>query len=312
MNRSGWAGIAVSVFVTVLVAATAGCKHSQPSQGDANGPGAKDPAKSPPTIAVEGNALTDGVWRTLEDGLDLGVFISPTRSDIGDSRIRILRIDPAKFELRLMNASADPHGKARTAKQWCQDNHLIAAINASMFQKDHPTISVAMMRTAKHVNNPKLAKDNRAMLVFEPIDANAPRARIADLEFDKLADVERDYGTLVQSIRMVSAHGKNVWSEKPQKWSAAVIGADKQGRILFIHVRSPYRMHELADILLNLPIDLKNAMYVEGGPEAQLYVNAGGVELEAVGSYETKFQENDLNKRAWPIPNVVGVARRAN
>ena len=30
-------------------------------------------------------------------------------------------------------------------------------------------------------------------------------------------------------------------------------------------------------------------MYVEGGPEAQLYVNAGGRELEVVGSHGSSF-----------------------
>jgi hypothetical protein len=50
---------------------------------------------------------------------------------------------------------------------------------------------------------------------------------------------------------------------------------------------------------------------LEGGPEATLYVNAGGTELERFGSYETGFNENDDNDRAWALPNVIGVWRRA-
>ena len=84
---------------------------------------------------------------------------------------------------------------------------------------------------------------------------------------------------------------------------------DRQGRVLFIHVRSPYTMHNLIDILLELPIGLRNAMYVEGGPEAQLYVRSGDFEAERVGSYETDFFENDLNDHAWPVPNVIGIVR---
>ncbi len=49
-------------------------------------------------------------------------------------------------------------------------------------------------------------------------------------------------------------------------------------------------------------------MCVEGGPEAQLYVNAGGLELEVVGSHGSSFAgfENSL---ALPIPNALGLRR---
>jgi len=70
-------------------------------------------------------------------------------------------------------------------------------------------------------------------------------------------------------------------------------------------------MHDLIDILLGLPIDLAAAQYADGGPEAQLYLRSGRTELECVGSYETGFWENDDNNKAWPVPNVVGIARRS-
>jgi hypothetical protein len=52
------------------------------------------------------------------------------------------------------------------------------------------------------------------------------------------------------------------------------------------------------------------AMHVEGGPEASLSIHAGGVNLDLNGSYETDFNENDDERRQWPIPNVLGVQRR--
>ena len=39
-------------------------------------------------------------------------------------------------------------------------------------------------------------------------------------------------------------------------------------------------------------------MYVEGGPEAQLYVNAGGRELEFVGSHGSSFAGIENTVRA--------------
>jgi len=247
-------------------------------------------------------------WRRLEAGLELGEFTSPRPSDRGDSIVRALRIEPSRFELRLLNASANPRGRALTAREWCARAGLAAAINASMYQTDHRT-SVSLMRTATHTNNPRLSKD-RAILAFEPRDAGARAVMIIDRECDDFETLQTKYGTLVQSIRMISCKGENVWSRQERRWSTAAIGTDAQGRVLFLHVRSPYSTHDLIDILKALPLGLTRAMYAEGGPEAQLYVSGGAEEHEWVGSYETGFNEEDDNRNAWPVPNVVGIARR--
>ncbi len=49
-------------------------------------------------------------------------------------------------------------------------------------------------------------------------------------------------------------------------------------------------------------------MYVEGGPEAQLFVRAGGRELERLGAVEGGA-EGDAGL-AWEIPNAVVAVRR--
>ncbi len=247
-------------------------------------------------------------WRRLEAGLELAEFASPRPSDRGDSIVRALRIEPSRFELRLLNASAEPRGGPLTARAWCARGGLVAAINASMYQADHRT-SVSFMRTATHINNPRLSKD-RAILAFEPRDPGVPAATIIDGECDDFETLRTKYGTLVQSIRMISCKGENVWSRQARRWSTAAIGTDALGRILFLHVRSPYSTHDLIDILKTLPLGLTRAMYAEGGPEAQLYVKSGAEEHEWVGSYETGLNEEDDNRIAWPVPNVVGIARR--
>jgi len=249
-----------------------------------------------------------GSWRTLEPGLELGTFRSPRPAEIGDSLVRVLRIDPRRFELRLLNATADEQGLSRTARDWVSRHGLVAAINASMYQQDYRR-SVSLMRTREHVNNPRLSKD-RTVLAFDPLVPDVPPVKLIDRECEDLDEWSERYGTLVQSIRMVSCDGRNVWAPQPRRWSTAAIGTDDDGRVLFLHVRSPYSTHDLIEILLELPIGLERAMYVEGGPEAQLYVAAGGEEREFVGSFETAFNEDDGNDQAWPVPNVIGVARR--
>ncbi len=207
----------------------------------------------------------------------------------------------------MLNASARQGGVPLTAREWGERNDLVAAINASMYQEDHRT-SVSLMRSREHVNNPRLTK-HKAILAFDRLSGEAPAFKIINLGCEKFEDWEPLYATFVQSIRMVSCERTNVWGQQPRKWSTAAIGTDAQGRVLFVHVRSPYTTHDLIDMLLALPIGLKNLMYAEGGPEAQLYVRVGDEQHEFVGSFETGFFESDENARAWPVPNVVGVTR---
>ena len=267
------------------------------------------------TVIMQGqvkNAVSteqsDSKWQELDPGLELGVFLSPIPSEIGDSLIRVLRIDPNKYQFRLLNASADGQGKLLSAKEWCHQNGLVAAINASMYQTDYRT-SVSLMQTKNHTNNPRLSRDNTILACDRKI-SNFPLVKIIDRECEDFNTWKGKYGTFIQGIRMISCKGKNVWSQQPQKWSTAAIGTDRQGRVLFIHVASPYSTHDLINILKQLPLRISRAMYAEGGSEAQLYIKTSCEEFEFTGSYEAGVNEDISRVYALPIPNVVGIAVR--
>jgi hypothetical protein len=233
----------------------------------------------------------------------------PAPSPAGDSRLVALRLDLGRFDLRLHCASAPGQGQPHTAREWCRREGLVAAINASMYQAADLKRSVGLMVAAGHVNNRGLTKD-KAVLAFDRVDEGVPAADIIDRTCQDFPALRPRYRSLVQSIRMLSCTGENTWEQQPRKWSTAAIGLDREGRLVFLHCRSPYTTHDFIDALIALPLGLRKAMYVEGGPEAQLFVRSGDFELERVGSFETGFFESDDNEAAWPVPNVVGAVRR--
>ena len=247
-------------------------------------------------------------WQQLEKGLELGTFVSPQPAEVGDSLIRVLRIDPKYYRLQLFNVSAIQNGNPITPKQWCRQYGLAAAINASMYQTDYRT-SVSLMRKKGHTNNPRLSKD-MTILAFDRLDNNVPQVKIIDRQCDDFGVLKTKYATLIQSIRMISCTGKNVWKQQSRRWSTSAIGMDGQNRILFIHVRSLYSTHDLINILKRLPLNISRAMYTEGGPQAQLYVKAADKEFEFVGSYEVGSSDANKGSLSWPLPNVVGIAKR--
>lgn len=271
-------------------------RPAAPSASSAStAPAATGPAPAAPTAPA--------AWRALDAGLDLGEFTSPLAAG-GDGLIHVLRIDPRRWRLRLLNASAREDGKPLTARAWAKQEGLTAAINASMYQGDMKT-SVSLMRAPAHVNNPRLSRDN-AILAFDASDPSLPPVQIIDRECQDFEALSGRYGSLVQSIRMVSCTGRNVWSPQEKAWSTAAIGIDRQGRVLFIHARAPYTTHNFVEALLGLPIELKNAMYAEGGHEAQMFVSAGGRQFEYLGGADNG-SDDGLAGLAWPIPNVIGI-----
>lgn len=253
-------------------------------------------------------APTLGVFRTLHRGLELAIFDAPAASPVGvgDSRITVVRVDPKYLRLKLLNASALDEGTSRTAREWAVRHELLAVINAGMFREDHRT-STHLMKTGAHVNNPHAPDPDNAFLLFDAHDLADPPVRIADRTCEDIEALQRRYDVVIQGIRMTSCTRENMWSQQPKIWSHAVLGIDDQGRFLMIHARSPWSTHDFIDHLLALPIGVAMLQYAEGGPEAELFVRAGGVELELLGSYETGFNQNDDIAQAWPLPNVIGV-----
>ncbi|MBD3384404.1 hypothetical protein GF407_05685 [candidate division KSB1 bacterium] len=97
-----------------------------------------------------------------------------------------------------------------------------------------------------------------------------------------------------------------------KKWSEAALGQDRHGHIMFIFCQTPLSMVEFNHILPDLPINLRCAQHLEGGPEASLYLSCESIQLSLSGIFETGFFETYKNDRFWPLPNILGVVKKIN
>lgn len=248
-------------------------------------------------------------WKDLDQGLALAEFEVSSQNTTNHSRIFVLRVDPARFSFKLL--CAKEHGKERfTTREWSRQYGLIAAVNAGMYQQDGLT-HVGFMKNFKHINNRWVSRDN-AVLAFNPTDSDLPEVQIIDRECQDFESLKGRYQTLIQGIRMISCDRRNVWSPQPDRWSTAAVGMDDSGKVLFLFGQTPLSVHDFINVLLSLPIAIKNAMYLEGGPQASLYVSANGVEVDKNGSLESAFDDSDAIRIIFQIPNVIGVVRKGS
>jgi len=251
-------------------------------------PAADLPAAAPaPAIA----------WQPLLPGLELAAVPMPVASHAGDSTAQVVRVTPGPWTVALRTAAANG-GVPRPVDGWLDDG-AVAAINPGMFGSDWLTATGHMVADGV-VRNPAWSADNSVLA------ANSAGFHLFNLGCEARPDVA-SYPTMVQSIRMLDCAGQNTWANQPKEWSASVIGQDTSGRLLLIHVRSPYRMHSLVDQLAGLPLDLHALHYGDGGPPSFLSVRAPNFSRDWVGSWETGAFENDDNQSAGTIPNVLVV-----
>jgi len=261
------------------------------------------------SICFPSRTLPNGdLWKTVDEGLFVREFDSPQKSKSKDSKITIVRVDPKFYSFKLLCASE--HGQLRmTSRKWCQKHNLICAMNAGMYQKDGIT-NVGYMKNFNHINNPRLANTYKAALAFNPFESTIPEIQIIDLRCQDFRSLQFKYQTLIQSIRMISCQQENVWSKQDKTFGMSVFGIDKSGNALFIFTESPYSAYDLINILLSLPIWIYNAMYLEGGPEANLYFSLNEFQFERIGRYTTDTESDTLTV-ARPIPNVIGIVKKS-
>jgi Phosphodiester glycosidase len=250
--------------------------------------------QSPPAAMAEGR-------RQLGEGVELRRH--RPGSDSQAPMISALYVDPSRYELRLLTAQND--GPARTVKQWCTDFGLLAGVNASMYL---PNLrSTGWMIAEDRVNNGAVNPAFGGILAFGSRREGIPPFRFfaTDCEDSVRARVRRDYRSLVQNYRLLDCEAEGIGWKDPKKYSSAAVGLDERGWIVFLHSGDPCRTTDLGRWLAEAEWGLKAAHFVEGGPDATLYVRWQSGELEVVGSYQSM-----ASTRAREVPNVLGLIER--
>lgn len=243
---------------------------------------------------------------TLGTGLDVERWPIPaTPAAGGPPCIDVVRADPTRYALRVLSVADER--EARSAPGWRDAFHLAAVINAGMFHASGKPVGMIVTEgTVRSADNTKMS----GYLAWDPVSASDPAVQLTGRDcpgFD-LADLRSRYHSIVQSYRLLGCAGEALPWVDPKQYSAAAIGLDRRGRIVFLHARAAVTMAELSAALATH--DLVGALFLEGGPEASLVVRGPEGELARVGSYETRFVENDRNQAFWNLPNVIALLPR--
>jgi uncharacterized protein YigE (DUF2233 family) len=227
----------------------------------------------------------------------------------GDQHVTIVRADPRRYSLTVVTSVRA--GRPRTLDAWVREEGLIGAVNAGMFLPNRRPVATL-------VHDDDVISD-RSPSSYDGVVGWGPRARGAPeiavggrgCPHD-LAAMRGRYRSVVQGFRMmIDCQGRPMPWTQTRRYSSVALGVDREGRALFVHTRTPYRIHDLNRMLAEMDLGIRGLVYMEGGPEASLVVRDGPRELTAIGSWEDGFNENDDNREMWDIPSAIGLLQRA-
>ena len=246
-------------------------------------------------------SITQDTWNQIAPDLEHRVLSVTLQEYSYPIEINAIRIDPNKWEVVFRGISQQKDAQSKSPKEWAEEYNLTATINAGMYNEDYKT-HTGYLHDGDHVNS-RYKNNYKSLLAFNPKPGKSvPQAKIFDLDQPGVTidSVLKDYGTVIQNLRLIKRPGINAWSQQQNIWTEAALAEDIQGNIIFLYSNTPVSMHDFNKILLSSDMGIVAAQHLDGNAPAQLYLKTGDTEL--ILSEEPGME--------LPLPNIIGIRQR--
>jgi len=248
-------------------------------------------------------------WTPLTRGMEYREMTAPIKSSIGDSKISILRMERGLFDFNIFSATKFD-SIPRDLHNWADTFDLNVVFNAGMYNLSKPLKSRAYLKTGGHINNGTVIENFNLMLAMSPTVKKRDNVEILDLTCENFNEMNHEFNSYAQGLRMIDCNGSPMfWKKKIQSCSMLIAAEGEDGKFYLIFCRSPYTHNQMIQFMVDMPYGLRNAIYLEGGPETSLLIDVNGHCIEKVGSWVSTTWERDDNNHFWRLPNVVGVKK---
>lgn len=248
----------------------------------------------------------ENTWVELTKGISYIERVTPEKSIVNDSKISVLKIDPKVADFEFKSATQNDRNMLCVADYAEKFNYNIV-INAGMYDvRNYFSSKGLLINNSEYANNPKLYPNYNMMICANPTKDGLPKFCINDLTQKPFNTLKPNFESFSQGLRMIDADGKPMsWNKRYQSCSQLIVAEDKNGMIYFIFTRSPYTQNYMINFMVKM--GLRNAVYMEGGPQTSLFVDINDYRIEKLGSYVSNTYPTDANGEYWPLPNIIGV-----
>ena len=220
----------------------------------------------------------------------------------GKDKDRIAAVTVLSGKLKLLAYGRDSKEKmvvpeqegflSRRLRRYIGNHQYLGLINASMFKKDYLT-SVAYMRDGEYFNNKVHVEKYSGLFVFNPKDSNLKPFDIIEKPLaPKWQSLIENYNTVIENYRTIS-NGKNLWTSNKRHKFMFQLGINNKDQLVLISYESRVgrSVKEFNEKVLELPLGIVSAVYLDGGPHGILQVKQKG-QLKEFGATKKAFSPN--------------------
>lgn len=245
-------------------------------------------------------------WVELSTGVFYTEQTAPDSAKMGDSKISILKFDPRVADIEFKSAIQNDR-QALCVVDYADKFGYNIVINAGMYDlRTFYKSAGLLINDLDFTNNPLLKKGYNLIICANPKKKDLPNFDIIDLTKEPFSSIKHKYNSFAQGLRMIDDEGKPMsWNKNPMSCSQLIVAKDNNGMIYFVFTRSPYTHNFMINFMVGM--GLKNAIYMEGGPQTSLFVDINNYRIEKLGSYASKTYAKNNNFEYWPLPNIIGI-----
>ena len=241
-------------------------------------------------------------WRSLGPGVEFALLRGEPYCRYGSADVALLRIDPARVALRVLHFTRQPDQKPLPLPEWQRRANALAVFNAGQY---YPDLSyMGLLVSDGEVISARPHPSFHAALVAGGEDR--PGAEVLDLDQVPLGAARRRWREIAQSFMLFDANGKRRVRKTDQIANRTVVAQDRRGRIVIVTSEGGYTLWEFAELLQRAPLQLSQAMSMDGGREAGLCVVSGRFRYATFG----RWKDGDSPEGAVPLPAVIAVLPR--
>ena len=256
-----------------------------------------------PALAEEAAAEAIA-WKTLAPGLEMVSLSAEESVRAGSGTIDILRIDPDRYDFRILAAPRGAEG--HNAEEWLERSGAEVVVNAGQYLPDGSYIGL-LVRDG--MASGRLASRLEGLFVAGPEDDSLARARVLDLRYTAYDPQRSPYRQAAQSLMLLDRFGQIRVRRSARVAHRTAVAQDRKNRILFIVTQGGHTLWELADFLKQSRLGLREVMCMDGGQESQLAIKLPQFKYSHFGGPSASPQV-PLPWPAPPLPAALAVYPR--
>jgi hypothetical protein len=245
-------------------------------------------------------------WRTLSDGVEFATLRGEPYCRHGSATVAALRLDPGRVRVQVRHFTREPEQRPLDILEWQRRSGALAVFNAGQYYGDYSYMG--LFASGGRVISRRVHPTFKAALVAGP-RGGGHAIRVLDLARERLRPDSLGWDEVAQSFMLFDRDGTVRVRHTDLVAARTAVAEDRDGRIIVLTSEGGYTLWDFAEWLKGLPLELSQAMAMDGGLEAEMVVSAARFRYASFGHWEYGRAPRDAPPSV-ALPAVIPVSAR--